>query len=695
MTAAYDLIVPALESHGCTTKPTGSNKCSAQCPAHEDSTPSLSITGIEGQTLIHCHAGCRTEDVMGALGLTMSDLFDEPKPGRIAGIPAHAVYRYDNGRQVIRSDAKEFRQAHTDAPAELYRLSKVRAAVAAGRPVFVVEGEKDVHALETLGVVATCSPMGAGKWSKIDPAPLYGGKVLVVADQDGPGRAHAAEVAASLAGRADVQIFKPKIGKDAADHVAAGYGIGDFIPDTSPRIHEGTEGTSIRDVGSSVPSVVSSRRTGDRQLSLTPASHITMRPVRWLWQTGDEDGAGRIPQGVVVIGAGRAGIGKSQFGAWLAAQITRGTLPGALHGAPAGVIYAAAEDSYEMTVVPRLGAAGADLERVYRINVQTTTTDTAGALTLPVDTAALGDLIRAHDVAMLVLDPLLSMIDASVNDYRAREVRAALEPLVAVADATRCTVYAIAHFTKAAGSDPLLLIGGSAGFGQLVRAALGFGRDEDTGECVLSTIKNNLGREDLPSLSYTIEPVTLDTDAGPSNVSRFVFGAESERHVRDLLREHSTDEDVDARDEAVQWLGKYLADGGGRAIASDALKAAARDGIAKSTLTRARRRAGVASSKDGFGGPWIWQLATTPDAPDAPQHSDRGATGGSGATGETRGLRADADSQSRQSRQAASVGLTGGNAAPCGHPLTSINTANGRCADCIMEALQRRAEVGA
>ena len=111
-------------------------------------------------------------------------------------------------------------------------------AVAAGRPVFVVEGEKDVHALEALGVTATCAPMGAGKWSKIDPAPLYGGNVLVVADQDEPGREHAAQVYASLLDRADVGIFAPKVGKDAADHIAAGHGVEDFIRTEAPTTPE-------------------------------------------------------------------------------------------------------------------------------------------------------------------------------------------------------------------------------------------------------------------------------------------------------------------------------------------------------------------------------------------------------------------------------------------------------------------------
>jgi hypothetical protein len=48
----------------------------ARCPAHEDRTPSLSITeGADGRILLHCWAGCKTADVLAALGLGWSDLF--------------------------------------------------------------------------------------------------------------------------------------------------------------------------------------------------------------------------------------------------------------------------------------------------------------------------------------------------------------------------------------------------------------------------------------------------------------------------------------------------------------------------------------------------------------------------------------------------------------------------------------------
>jgi hypothetical protein len=48
----------------------------ARCPAHKDRSPSLSVReGADGRVLVYCHAGCRTEDVVAAIGLSMRDLF--------------------------------------------------------------------------------------------------------------------------------------------------------------------------------------------------------------------------------------------------------------------------------------------------------------------------------------------------------------------------------------------------------------------------------------------------------------------------------------------------------------------------------------------------------------------------------------------------------------------------------------------
>lgn len=54
------------------------NGWTACCPAHEDSNPSLSVGVAEdGRYLICCQAGCRTVDVMEAIGLGLRDLFPD------------------------------------------------------------------------------------------------------------------------------------------------------------------------------------------------------------------------------------------------------------------------------------------------------------------------------------------------------------------------------------------------------------------------------------------------------------------------------------------------------------------------------------------------------------------------------------------------------------------------------------------
>lgn len=78
----------ALDHHDC--GPTGpDHKLVARCPAHDDRSPSLSVSeGIDGRVLLWCFAGCATEDVIKSLGLTWTDLF--PK-GHRSGRPHNVL----------------------------------------------------------------------------------------------------------------------------------------------------------------------------------------------------------------------------------------------------------------------------------------------------------------------------------------------------------------------------------------------------------------------------------------------------------------------------------------------------------------------------------------------------------------------------------------------------------------------------
>jgi hypothetical protein len=54
---------------------TGEGRWIACCPAHSDKSPSMSIKATPETVLIHCFAGCSAEEVLGAVGMTFSDLY--------------------------------------------------------------------------------------------------------------------------------------------------------------------------------------------------------------------------------------------------------------------------------------------------------------------------------------------------------------------------------------------------------------------------------------------------------------------------------------------------------------------------------------------------------------------------------------------------------------------------------------------
>jgi len=243
----------------------------AQCPAHNDRNPSLHVSeGADGRALVDCKAGCRLDDVLSPLGLTERDLFVESLGGSgstgtykgmagvlaprldpvtdyvytdAAGVPVMKVTRFNQVDHSGGLIGKTFRQYGPDGAGgwqaglngkvpPLYRLPEVLAAVATGGTVLVVEGEKDADRATSLGLVATTSPMGAGKWRDEHTASLTGGVVVVVVDDDGPGRAHALAVheALSAVARSVVMVLPASGCKDLSEHLDAGYTLSALRP---------------------------------------------------------------------------------------------------------------------------------------------------------------------------------------------------------------------------------------------------------------------------------------------------------------------------------------------------------------------------------------------------------------------------------------------------------------------------------
>lgn len=152
-----------------------------------------------------------------------------------------AMYDYKDERgnllfQVVRKTGKRFLQRRPDGAGWIWQTSGVRrvpfrlpelVASDASKPVYIVEGERDVETLERSGYLATTNPGGAGKWHFIAEEAkkvLTGRNVVVFADADEPGLEHAKAVHDSLTGVAkSVRVVEPPAPhKDVTDYLTAG-----------------------------------------------------------------------------------------------------------------------------------------------------------------------------------------------------------------------------------------------------------------------------------------------------------------------------------------------------------------------------------------------------------------------------------------------------------------------------------------
>jgi AAA domain len=351
-------------------------------------------------------------------------------------------------------------------------------------------------------------------------------------------------------------------------------------------------------------------------LLATPASEIKVKATEWLWQQ-------RIPLGALTLLPGREGTGKSTFGAWLAARVTKGELAGIYEGIPKGVFYVATEDDWSRTIAPRLIAAGADMDRVFKIAIGVEGSDLLAELSLPQHVGQLRDGIRKHDVGLAFFDPLMSAISSALDTHKDRETRMALEPMAAIAMDTDSAVVGLSHFSKAMTTDALNLVMASKAFTAVPRAVIGMARDDQADEentVVLSQIKSNLGPLDVPSLKFTFMPVAVETEDGrAAHVGKLVMLGVTDRSVNDILAGRGDEADQDTWNAACWWLYDHLQKSGGEGAASDILATGKSAGHSKDSLKRASLTLALDKRKNGFQGPSMWiynpEASKQPGAP--------------------------------------------------------------------------------
>lgn len=325
-----------------------------------------------------------------------------------------------------------------------------------------------------------------------------------------------------------------------------------------------------------VTPTVNATGNGHRTVVATPVSQIKVLPTDWLWD-------GRMALGAFNLLAGREGLGKSTVGYQIAADVTNGSLAGFFYGKPKSVMIAGTEDSFAKTIVPRLIAAGANLDRIFRIDVADGD-GVLGNLELPKDNEGLASAIRQHDVALVILDPLMSRVEAGIDTHKDAEVRRFLDPITRICEETDCCLLGVMHHNKTVTDDPVSAVMGSRAFTAVARAVHSVVADESDevgARRLFETTKNNLGRLDLPTLTFTIESVHIPTELDRDAVSgRLVWGDEpSPIKARDAMRMKGRG--PTKKQKAKEWLAEtiraYQSENPGQAMPIDDIEELAID----------------------------------------------------------------------------------------------------------------------
>jgi hypothetical protein len=266
-------------------------------------------------------------------------------------------------------------------------------------------------------------------------------------------------------------------------------------------------------------------------------------------------------------------------------------------------------------------AAGADLDRVYRIDV-TTAEGFGDTLTLPSDISALGRLIAEHDVAYMLLDPLMSRLDVSLDSHKDQPVRLALEPIAKLADDRKILIEGLIHVNKSTGSDPLTRIMASRAFAAVARAVLYvMVSPDDDSVRLLGQPKSNLGRTDLPTLMFTIEPALAATTRDGEDVwtGKIKWLGETDQSIADALSDADSGEGTrTAVQDAGEWLVGHLTSLGGVDESSSIKAAAKKAGHSPDAIKRARRRQKITAKGEGFPRRTWWSLPGS--QPAQPEH---------------------------------------------------------------------------
>jgi hypothetical protein len=343
----------------------------------------------------------------------------------------------------------------------------------------------------------------------------------------------------------------------------------------------------------------------------TYASGITKTRVRWTWK-------GRLALGYLAVWCGAGDLGKSLFACWVIRGLTVGELDGEFHGTPRDALIVCTEDGRDDMWLPRLEAAGADLQRVAFL-------DYPRGWNLRDGISFIDDAVEHGGSPLIYIDALMAHMPDAQGGENTRSptfVRNALQPLADLCKERKVTALFGLHPRKAGGDTFADVVQESGAFTQLPRLGLLFGYHPDDLELprdqqrrVVLRGKGNVGR-DPGALSFTIAGKHLDYgDDDPNEI------ADDIGYITDVQACHITerqllhpkpepgDRPLPKHERARELIEAWLHDGEWHPAAPIRERLAAleldHDTVVGKATTRVEKR------QHAFQGPWHWRIVNS------------------------------------------------------------------------------------
>ena len=346
---------------------------------------------------------------------------------------------------------------------------------------------------------------------------------------------------------------------------------------------------------------------GDRAggtLISSRASDIVPQNVDFIWPL-------RLARGKFTVIAGVGGLGKSQLLYTVAAIISNGSKwPDGGKARQGSVLLMSAEDGPSDTMVPRMMAAGADLNRVHIIHAIRDPKGAERKFDLQQDMQKIRAMCdKLGDVRLIGIDPVTSYLGGDIDSHNNTDLRRVLDPLNDLAEKCRTAIIGITHFNKARGESAMMKIMGSAAFVNAPRTAFAVMQDPEDGEGrVLASVKSNIGKL-AGSLKFHIVEKTVGEDevALPLIASHIVWDGATDLSADDIVRAQASDTKAPKLSAAIHTIVGALRDG--PRPATEILKIATEAGISQRTLYSAKGALGIVSVKSSeIDGGWLWQM---------------------------------------------------------------------------------------